>query len=95
LGIYLLALDDPRAQGAFNGTAPEPVRNREFTATLGRVMRRPAFLPLPLFALRIVLGSMAGPLLIEKQRAIPRRALDLGYRFAYPTLEPALRAALG
>jgi hypothetical protein len=94
VALYMLALDDVRASGAFNGAAPEPVRNREFAATLGRVLRRPAILPLPLFPLTILLGEMAKPLLVEKQRAIPRKALELGFTFRYPTLEPALRATL-
>lgn len=94
VGMILLALDDARADGPLNGTAPHPVRNREFSDTLARVMRRPAFLPLPEFAARLVLGAMARPLLIEKQRALPRAAEALGYAFRYPTLEPALRAAL-
>ena len=94
VGMILLALDDARAEGPLNGTAPHPVRNREFSDTLARVLRRPALLPLPEFAARLALGAMARPLLIEKQRALPRAAEALGYVFRYPTLEPALRAAL-
>jgi uncharacterized protein (TIGR01777 family) len=94
VALFLLALDDERARGPLNVTAPNPVRNREFAATLGHVLHRPAIAPIPRFAVEIIAGEMAGPALIEKQRAIPRRALDLGYQFAYPTLEPALRALL-
>jgi len=94
VGILLLALDDARADGPLNATAPHPVRNREFSDTLARVLRRPALLPLPGFAARLVLGAMARPLLIEKQRALPHAAEALGYTFRHPTLEPALRAAL-
>jgi uncharacterized protein len=95
VGMMLMALEDSRARGAFNTVAPNPVRNREFATTLGRVMNRPAIAPVPKIALEILIGEMAGPLLIEKQRALPNHALELGYQFAYPQLEPALRAAMG
>ena len=94
VGLILRCIDDERASGPFNGVAPEPQRNRDFSATLGRVLGRPSWLPLPGFVLRLILGEMAPALLIERQRAVPAKALALGYQFAYPTLEPALRAAL-
>jgi NAD dependent epimerase/dehydratase family enzyme len=93
--MLLLALENPQARGPFNTTAPEPERNRAFSTILGRVLGRPSLLPLPGFALELLLGEMAIPLLIEKQRALPKKALELGYQFAYPRLEPALRATLG
>ena len=92
IGLLLAALEDKRMRGPFNATAPEPVRNRDFAAILGRLIRRPSWAPVPGFALRILLGEMASPLLIEKQRALPKRALELGYQFRYPQLEPALRS---
>lgn len=94
VGIILLALEEERAHGPLNGTAPNPLRNRDFSATLGRVMGRPSLAPIPLFALEILLGEMAGPLLVEKQKVLPQRAVELGYRFKYPDLEPALRQIL-
>ncbi|MGQ9548539.1 MAG: TIGR01777 family oxidoreductase [Roseiflexus sp.] len=94
VGLILRCIDDERASGPFNGVAPEPQRNRDFSATLGRVLGRPSWLPLPGFVLRLILGEMAPALLIERQRAVPTKALALGYQFAYPTLESALRAAL-
>lgn len=94
VGMLLLALEHPQARGPFNTTSPEPERNRDFSTILGRVMRRPAILPIPGFALELLLGEMAAPLLIEKQRALPKKALELGYQFAYPHLEQALRATL-
>ncbi len=93
-GLLLRLIDDQDAHGPFNAVAPEPQRNREFSATLGRVLGRPSWLPLPGFALQVLLGEMAPALLIERQRVLPSRTLALGYRFAYPTLEPALRAVL-
>lgn len=94
VGLYLLLLDDPRAQGPFNGTAPQPERNRDFSTTLGQVLGRPALIPTPLFALDLALGELARPLLVEKQRALPQKALALGYTFRFRTLEPALRDLL-
>jgi uncharacterized protein (TIGR01777 family) len=95
VGMLLLALENPQARGPFNTTAPEPERNRAFSTILGRVLGRPSLLPVPGFALELLLGEMAIPLLIEKQRALPKKALELGYQFAYPRLESALRATLG
>jgi uncharacterized protein (TIGR01777 family) len=93
VGIYLRALDDERWSGAFNATAPEPVSNKEFSRALGRALRRPAFAPVPGFAIRALYGGMA-KLVIEGQRALPRRTLELGYTYAHPELDEALRSAL-
>jgi uncharacterized protein len=93
VGIYLQAIDDERWSGPVNATAPEPVSNREFSRALGRALRRPAFAPVPAFAIRLLYGGMA-KLVVEGQRAIPRRALELGYRYRHPDLDEALRSAL-
>lgn len=90
LARYLLHHE--QARGAFNATAPAPVTNEEFTRALGRAMRRPAFLRAPAFALNLALGEMAGPLLLTGQRAVPARALAMGFAFKYPTLDEALTA---
>jgi len=78
--------------GAVNATAPAPVTNKEFASALGRAMHRPAFMPAPGFALRLLLGQMADALLLSGQRAIPAKAQRLGFTFKYPTLDEALRA---
>jgi uncharacterized protein len=78
------------AAGPLNATAPEPVTNRAFAKALGRVLRRPSFIPAPAFALRALLGEMADGLLLAGQRAVPARAEALGFRFRFPRLEPAL-----
>jgi uncharacterized protein len=93
--ILLWALDDERVSGAINSTAPEPVTNREFARSLGRVLSRPAVVPVPKLALAVLFGGELAEVVSGGQRAIPRRALDLGFEFRYPALEPALRAALG
>lgn len=84
-------IQNERATGAFNATAPEPVTNRTFTRTLGRVLHRPAVLQAPAFALRLALGELATAL-VDGQRALPAAAEQLGFRFTHRTLEPALES---
>lgn len=79
--------------GAVNLTSPEPVRNGEFTATLARVLHRPAVFAAPSPVLRAALGEMA-TLLIDGQRVLPKRLVEAGFVFRHPRLEPALRAQL-
>jgi uncharacterized protein (TIGR01777 family) len=84
------AVRDDNVSGPVNVTAPEPVMNREFAKALGRAMRRPAFMPAPAFALRLLLGEMADGLLLSGQRAVPSRAERSGFRFRYARLDNAL-----
>lgn len=93
LAMTIWALHTSRVSGALNLTAPAPVTNREFAVTLGRVLKRPAFMPTPAFALRLLVGEMADALLLAGQRVIPVKAEALGFRFRYTALEPALVAA--
>jgi uncharacterized protein (TIGR01777 family) len=93
VGLYVKAIDDASWSGAYNGTAPEPVTQREFAKALGRALHRPAFVPTPGFALRLALGEMAD-VVTTGQRAVPRRALAGGYAFTHPELDAALAAAL-
>jgi uncharacterized protein (TIGR01777 family) len=90
--ILLLALDNPEAQGPLNGTAPNPVRNAEFSKTLAKVLWRP-FIPLgpPDALLEVVLGEVA-QVITKGQRVVPARVRTLGYAFRYPDLADALRA---
>lgn len=92
--IYVAALEGGEWSGPVNACGPQPARNREFARALGRVLHRPAVMPVPPFALRIVLGELAGSV-TSSQRMVPSRALAAGYRFQYPELEAALRAAVG
>jgi uncharacterized protein (TIGR01777 family) len=82
-------------RGPVNAVAPAPVTNAEFTRTLGRVLGRPTLVPLPAFAARLALGEMADELLLTSQRVLPARLEATSYTFRHPTLEGALRAALG
>jgi uncharacterized protein (TIGR01777 family) len=94
-GAYLHALTHDDLDGPVNNVAPNPVTNAEFTATLARVLRRPAVLHVPAFAPRLVLGESADEFLFVSQRVRPVRLLETGYRFRFPELEPALRHTLG
>jgi hypothetical protein len=93
VGMYLAALDNDSWEGAFNAAAPEPVTNRDFSRALGRALRRPAFAPVPAFAVRLLYGDMA-EIVTEGQRAIPARALERGHAFRHADLDAALRDAL-
>jgi uncharacterized protein len=94
-GAYLHALTHDDLAGPVNAVAPNPVTNAEFTATLARVLRRPAILHVPEFAPRLVLGEFADEMLFTSMRIHPVRLLEAGYRFRFPELEPALRHTLG
>jgi uncharacterized protein (TIGR01777 family) len=89
------AIQTPDVSGAINATAPRPVTNAEFARALGRAMHRPAFLPAPAFALRLMLGEMADALLLSGQRAVPRRAERGGFTFTYARADDALQAIFG
>jgi uncharacterized protein len=89
---FLLA--HPNAHGPVNATAPVPVTNEELSRTLARVLRRPCLFRVPASVLRLAMGEMADALLLTGQRVAPARARELGFRFEYGTLEPALRAIL-
>jgi hypothetical protein len=89
--LILFLLEHPQAQGAVNATAPNPATMREFCKTLGRVLNRPSWAPVPAFVLRLVLGEMAD-MLLTGQRVLPDAARKLGYSFRYPTLFEALQA---
>ncbi|MFJ5727757.1 TIGR01777 family oxidoreductase [Streptomyces paradoxus] len=86
-------IDTDGLSGPFNVTAPNPVTNREITAAMGRVLHRPTLFPVPAAVLRTVLGEMAGDVL-GSARVLPTRLLESGFRFAFPEIEGAIRAAL-
>lgn len=92
-GMITFALGEERARGPLNVTAPEPLRNRDLAKAIGEVLGRPSLLPTPAFAVRLALGEMA-TVVLSSQRAVPRRALELGYRFRHPAVEGALRDLL-
>jgi uncharacterized protein (TIGR01777 family) len=96
LDVYCRALVDPLLSGAVNAVAPEPVRNADYSATLARVLRRPAIVPVPAFGPRLLLGQEGARELAEaSQRVQPERLLAAGHLFRHADLEPALRHGLG
>jgi hypothetical protein len=93
-GICAWLLDNPGARGAYNASAPHPVRNAEFTRALGRALGRPTLLPMPAAALRLLFGEMS-ELLLASNRMLPQRLLAESYEFRYPDLEAALAEIFG
>jgi uncharacterized protein len=95
VGAIVHAIESDSLAGPVNLCAPDPVTNAEFTATLARVLHRPAVARVPAFALRLAFGEMGQATLLASQRMRPRRLLESGYHFRHPTLEGALRHELG
>lgn len=93
VGLILFALDRNDVRGPLNATAPNPVRNVEFTKQLGNVLNRPTIFPVPVIALKLLFGEMAD-VLIWSQRVLPRSAMQHGYSFRFPDLRPALQSAV-
>jgi uncharacterized protein len=91
IGLIQWALANNHVSGPLNAVAPEPVTMKTFCEVLGRVLHRPSWLPVPGFALNILVGEL-GTLMTTGQRVIPAKAMAQGYTFQYPTLEPALQA---
>jgi uncharacterized protein (TIGR01777 family) len=95
LGAIQHVLATDAIQGPVNVTAPNPVTNREYTKTLGRVLWRPTIIPMPGFLARLAFGEVADALLLASQRTVPGVLERTGYQFRHPQLEPALRHMLG
>jgi uncharacterized protein (TIGR01777 family) len=93
VSLYLHAATDASWSGAYNGAAPEPVTNKAFSKALGRALHRPAFAPVPAFAIRLLYGDMA-EIVTEGQRAVPEHALADGFSYKYTDLDAALADAL-
>lgn len=89
VGLFVHALENPSLRGAVNGVAPNPVTNADFTRALGSALRRPAILPVPAFAVKLMFGEM-GDVILGSQRVLPKATEEAGYRFRYPELGPAL-----
>jgi uncharacterized protein (TIGR01777 family) len=95
IDLVRFAIRHPAVTGPLNATAPAPVTNAEFAGALGRALRRPAFMPAPAFALRLLLGEMADALLLSGQRAVPAKAERLGYTFRFKRVDDALSSIFG
>ncbi len=93
VSLILRALTRPEMEGVFNATAPKPVRMAEMTTTLGQVMNRPSWLPVPSFALEAMLGDGA-KVVLEGQEVLPKHTLADGFEYQYPAIKPALEEIL-
>jgi len=94
IAILCFAMDNEALRGPVNSVAPHPVTNAAFTKSLGRALGRPAFLPVPAWAVRLLFGEMADALLFASTRVEPRVLQQAGYTFRHPDLESALRDLL-
>lgn len=95
VGAIRFLVENDSLSGPVNLVSPNPITNREFTKTLGRVLHRPTLVPAPALALRIALGEMADEMLLASARVLPQRLIASGYRHTDPTLGPAIRGRLG
>ena len=95
VGVIHHAITHDELSGPVNAVSPEPATNRDFTKTLGRVLGRPTIVPLPAFAVRLLLGELGEELLLASTRVVPSRLQETGYPFRCPTLDGALRHLLG
>ncbi len=93
VSLFLFAADHPTANGALNGSSPQPVTNEQFTQALARTLHRPAFFSTPKFAMRLLLGEMAD-FLFTSLRVVPQATAEAGFKFRYPELSPALESVL-
>ena len=94
IAVIEFAIENENLRGAVNSVAPNPVTNEEFTKTLGEVLYRPTFLPLPEFAVSMVFGEMGDALLLASTKVIPKRLLDAGFEFKYRNLKQAIEHAV-
>lgn len=90
VNIALYCINQASLQGAINGTAPHPVRNNEFVKTLGAVLKRPAFFPLPATVVKLLFGQMGEELLLQGKAVVPKKLQDSGFQFQYTNLQSAL-----
>jgi uncharacterized protein (TIGR01777 family) len=95
VALAIWVLSTPGASGIVNATAPAPVTNEVFSQALGRALHRPSWMPVPGLVLRALYGELATALLVRGQRAVPKRAVDLGFRFSHPAIEEAMEEAVG
>ncbi|WP_042164316.1 TIGR01777 family oxidoreductase [Paenibacillus gorillae] len=92
--LILFCLDNRKVQGPVNGSAPEPVTNEDFGRALGKAFHKPHWFPVPAFLMKTVLGEMSS-LLLDGQRALPHKALELGFQFRYPDVDSAMKELAG
>ncbi len=89
--VFEFCLTNNTIRGPVNAVSPDPVTNLQFTKALGKVLRRPTWIPAPAFLLRLVMGEMADEMILSSTRVMPQKLLNAGFSFRLPELEPALR----
>ena len=94
VGIIRFAINNESISGPINGTAPEPVTNKNFTKTLGKTLRRPAIFPMPAFVVKLLFGQMGEELLLAGKQIVPKKMTQAGFQFKYSRLENALKDIL-
>lgn len=94
IAIINFAIENTNIRGAVNAVSPNPVTNHDFTKTLGDVLYRPTFLPIPEFAVSMIFGEMGDALLLASTKVIPKRLEDAGFKFKHPTLKKAIEDAV-
>ena len=94
IGAVLHCVNRTDLQGPVNGTSPNPATNREFTKTFGKVLNRPALLPMPAFVAKLAFGEMGQALMLASTRVVPKKLQDTGYQFRYSNLENAIQQAV-
>jgi len=92
--VINFAIENENLRGAINAVSPHPVTNEEFTKTLGEVLYRPTFLPLPEFAVSMIFGEMGDALLLASTKVLPKRLEEAGFEFKYPNLKSAIEHAV-
>ncbi len=94
IAVINYVIENENIRGAVNAVSPNPVTNHDFTKTLGEVLYRPTFLPLPEFAVSMIFGEMGDALLLASTKVIPKRLEDAGFEFKHPNLKEAIEAAV-
>jgi uncharacterized protein (TIGR01777 family) len=95
IGVIMEMLENESMKGMYNLTAPNPVTNRQFEKTLGKVLGKPSFFHTPSFAVKLAAGELGRELILAGQKVLPKKLVAVGYQFRFPDLEPALRDVYG
>jgi uncharacterized protein (TIGR01777 family) len=94
IAVINFAIENENIRGAVNAVSPNPATNEEFTKTLGEVLYRPTFIPLPEFAVSMIFGEMGDALLLASTKVMPKRLEDAGFEFKHPNLKEAIESAV-
>lgn len=93
--LFVFAANEGHVSGVLNGVSPQVIRNKEFAKAMGRVMMRPAFIPLPDPVVRLTFGDTAADMMLKGMRVVPKRTQELGFKYDLPDIDDSCRKALG